>query len=191
MIMLQNAFVFLISTIINILTFVLLLRFFMQLFKASFHNPLAQMTMALTDFIVKPSRRLIPSWKKLDLSTLILAFFAQYLLQLLLKLLGSLTITSPAFFAYIALIALFAIVRHSLDLFFYAILIQAILSWVNPNTPISGVLNSLTRPILTPLRRWVPIVNGFDFSSLVALILLQMFNISFVSYIENYLNSIF
>ncbi|MGV3582268.1 MAG: YggT family protein [Methylophilus sp.] len=189
--MIQNAFVFLISTIINILTFVLLLRFFMQLFKASFNNPLAQMAMALTDFIVKPTRRVIPSWKKLDLSTLILAFIAQYLLQLSLKLLGSFVITSPVFFAYIALIALFAIVRHSLDIFFYAILLQAILSWVNPNTPISGVLNSLTRPILTPIRRWVPIVNGFDFSSLVALILLQMFNISFVSYIENYLNSIF
>jgi YggT family protein len=189
--MFQSAFVFLISTILNLFTFLLLLRFYMQWLKASFHNPIAQMTMALTDFIVKPTRRWIPSWKKIDLSTLILAYITQYLLKLCLLLFAPLILANTTIWINISLSALLAVIRLSLDLFFYAILIQAILSWVNPNSPISGVLNSLTRPILAPIRRFVPVVNGFDFSSLVALILLQMFNISFVSYAENYLNSIF
>ena len=82
--MLSTALSFLISTVLNILTFVLLLRFFMQWLKAPFQNPLAQMTIALSDFIVKPARRWIPSYKKVDLSTLVLALLVQVLLQWIL-----------------------------------------------------------------------------------------------------------
>jgi YggT family protein len=71
----------------------------------------------------------------------------------------------------------------SLDLFFYAILIQAILSWVNPNTPIRRIDMHSRSPILAPYpERWIPPVNGIDFSALVAMILLQMVNIAFISY---------
>jgi YggT family protein len=191
--MLQTAFSFLIHTVFDILTFVLLLRFFMQWLKAPFQNPLAQMTIALSDFIVKPARRWIPSYKKVDLSTLVLAFLVQLILQvILLSLRGfPFAVAGGAIWLTLLLMALLALVRMSLDLFFYAILIQALLSWVNPNTPISGVLNALTRPILEPLRRWIPPVNGIDFSALVAMILLQMVNIAFISYAQQSLNAVF
>jgi YggT family protein len=191
--MLQTAFSFLIHTIFDILTFVLLLRFFMQWLKAPYQNPLAQMTIALSDFIVKPARRWIPSYKKVDLSTLVLAFLVQLILQvILLSLRGfPFAVAGSVIWVNLLLLALLALVRMSLDLFFYAILIQAILSWVNPNTPISGVLNALTRPILTPLRRWIPPVNGIDFSALVAMILLQMVNIAFIGYAQQSLNAVF
>ncbi|MDO8962701.1 MAG: YggT family protein [Methylophilus sp.] len=191
--MLQTAFSFLIHTIFDILTFVLLLRFFMQWLKAPFQNPLAQMTIALSDFIVKPARRWIPSYKKVDLSTLVLAFLVQIILQvILLSLRGfPFAVAGSVIWVNLLLLALLALVRMSLDLFFYAILIQAILSWVNPNTPISGVLNALTRPILAPLRRWIPPVNGIDFSALVAMILLQMVNIAFIGYAQQSLNAVF
>ncbi|MDX1914704.1 MAG: YggT family protein [Methylophilus sp.] len=191
--MLQSAFSFLLNTLFSIFTFALLLRFYLQWLKAPFQNPLAQMTIALTDFIVKPARKWIPSWKKLDLSTLFLAFLAQYLLLFILLLMRGLPLSIHENFIWlnIALLAVLALIRLSLDLFFYTILLQALLSWVNPHTPISGVLDALTRPILAPLRRWIPPVNGIDFSALVAMILLQMLNISFVAYLENHLNSIF
>jgi YggT family protein len=191
--MLQSAFSFLIHTIFDILTFVLLLRFFMQWLKAPFQNPIAQMTFALSDFIVKPARRWIPSYKKVDLSTLVLAFLVQLLLQLvLLNLRGfPFSVAGSAIWLNLVLMALLAVVRMSLDLFFYAILIQAILSWVNPNTPISGVLDALTRPILSPIRKWIPPVNGIDFSALVAMILLQMINIALIAYAQQSLNAVF
>lgn len=191
--MLQTAFSFLIHTIFDILTFVLLLRFFMQWLKAPFQNPLAQMTIALSDFIVKPARRWIPSYKKVDLSTLVLAFLVQLILQvILLSLRGfPFAVAGSVIWVNLLLLVLLALVRMSLDLFFYAILIQAILSWVNPNTPISAVLNALTRPILAPLRRWIPPVNGIDFSALVAMILLQMVNIAFIGYAQQSLNAVF
>lgn len=191
--MLYTAFSFLISTVLNILTFVLLLRFFMQWLKAPFQNPLAQMTIALSDFIVKPARRWIPSYKKIDLSTLVLALLVQIILQfILLSLRGfPFAVAGGAIWLNVLLIAGLAIIRMSLDLFFYAILIEALLSWVNPHTPIAGVLSALTRPILTPLRRWIPPVNGIDFSALVAMILLQMVNIAFISYAQQSLNAVF
>lgn len=191
--MLQSAFVFLISTIFGLLTIVLLLRFFMQWFRAPFQNPLSQMTIALTDFMVKPARKWIPSWKKVDLSTLFLAFKMQLLLQLILLLIRGFPFALAGAGAWlnIVLLALLGIVSTSLDIFFYALLLQAILSWVNPVTPIAGVLDALTRPILTPIRRVIPAVNGLDLSVLVAMILLQMVNIAFVSYMETSLHAAF
>ncbi|HEY0563375.1 MAG TPA: YggT family protein [Methylophilus sp.] len=191
--MLQSAFVFLITTIFSLLTIVLLLRFFMQWFRAPFQNPLAQMTIALTDFMVKPARKWIPSWKKVDLSTLFLAFKMQLLLQLILLFMRGFpfALAGGAAWLNIVLLALLGIVSTSLDIFFYALLLQAILSWVNPVTPIAGVLDALTRPILTPIRRVIPAVNGLDFSVLVAMILLQMVNIAFVSYLETSLHAAF
>ena len=73
---------FLLTTIFNLLTMLFLLRFFMQFFRAPFNNPLGLMVITLTDFAVKPVRRIIPSWKKIDLSTLFLAILTQFLLQL-------------------------------------------------------------------------------------------------------------
>lgn len=191
--MLNDALHFLITTVFNLFTFLLLLRFYMQWLKAPFQNPLAQMCMALTDFIVKPTRKWIPSWKQLDVSTLLLALLVQCLLYfLLMAMVGFSSLSSaPSTWLQLLVTATFGLVKLSIDLFFYVIFLQAILSWVNPNTPIIGVLNALSRPILAPIRRLVSPVNGFDFSGIIALILLQMVNISVVPHLERYLNSIF
>lgn len=175
---------FLISTVLNLLTLMLLLRFFMQLLRAPFYNPIGQMVIALTDFIVRPARRFIPSWKKNDLSTLVLAFVTQLILQLLLLWLNGFPfLVADGIWPYILLMALLGTIRATIDLFFYAIILQAILSWVNPNTPIAPIVSTITRPILDPIRKIMPVVNGIDFSPLAALILLQMINISIMKWI--------
>jgi YggT family protein len=191
--MIKDALDFLLTTLANLLTFALLLRFYLQWFKAPFQNPLGQMAIALTDFIVKPARKWIPSWNKKDISTILLAIFVQLLLILIILLLKQFPFSLAGSHAWVnaCLLALVKVVRLSFDLFFYALFLQAILSWVNPNTPIAGVLDSLTRPILMPIRRFVPIMGGMDFSALIAMILLQMLNISVITHIESYLNSVF
>ena len=178
--MFSSAFNFLLNIVLNTLTMMFLLRFFMQLFKTSFNNPIGQIVITLTDFAVKPARKIIPSWGKIDLSTLLLAFVAQLLLQLAMLWLSGfpMSVAPNAIWPSIIGLSIIGLIRAVLDLFFYAILLQAILSWVNPHTPISGVLESLTKPILAPIRRIVPMANGIDFSPIVALILLQMVNIS-------------
>ena len=191
--MISSALNFLLSTIFSTLTIIFLLRFFMQLFKTSFYNPLGQMVIALTDFAVKPARRIIPSWKKIDLSTLFLAILTQFLLQLALLWLRDfpLAVAGSSIWPSLFGMSLLGVIRAILDLFFYTILLQLILSWVNPHTPIAPVLDSLTRPILRPIQRIIPTANGIDFSPVVALILLQMLNVSVIAALDKFMLSIF
>jgi len=184
--MFSTALNFLLTTVLNLLTMLFLMRFFLQLFRAPFNNPLAYMVISLTDFAVKPVRRIIPSWGKMDLSTLILALITQYLLQFSLLWLRNFPLSVAGQSAWIGLIGMsfLGVLRTSLDVFFYAIMLQVILSWVNPHTPIAGVLNSLTRPILEPIQRILPMASGIDFSPIVALILLQMINVSVIKTLE-------
>jgi YggT family protein len=191
--MLFTALHFLLNTIFNLLTLLFLLRFFLQLFKAPFNNPLSYMVVSLTDFAVKPTRKIIPSWGKIDLSTLFLALLTQLLLQFCLLWLRDLPISLVGNSIWTSLIGMsfLGVFRTALDVFFYAILLQVILSWVNPPSPISGVLNSLTKPILAPIQRILPNAAGMDFSPIVALILIQMLNISVVRTLEQQLLSLY
>ena len=151
------------------------------------------MVISLTDFAVKPVRKLIPSFGKIDCSTLLLAFLTQFLLQICFLKLRGLPFSIEGHSAWPSLfgLSLTGVLRTSLDLFFYALLLQVILSWVNPHTPIADVLGSLTQPILAPIQRILPSAGGIDFSPMVALILIQMLNISVVKTLESQLQSIF
>jgi YggT family protein len=191
--MLSTALNFLLNTIFNMLTLLFLLRFFLQLFKAPFNNPLTYMVVSLTDFAVKPARRIIPSWGKIDLSTLVLALVTQLLLQFFLLWLRDLPISLVGNAIWTSLIgmSLLGVFRTALDVFFYAILLQVILSWVSPQSPISGALNSLTKPILAPIQRILPTASGMDFSPVVALILIQMLNVSVIRTLEQQLQSLY
>lgn len=191
--MLTTALNFLLSTVLNLLTLVFLLRFFMQLMRAPFNNPLGLMVISLTDFAVKPMRSIVPSFKKLDLTTLLLALITQLLLQLSLIWLRDFPMGLAGQGAWIALFGLsfLGVLKTSIDVFFYAILLQVILSWVNPQSPVSGVLQSLTEPLLAPIRRLLPTASGLDFSPLVVLILIQMINISIIKTLETNLLAMF
>jgi YggT family protein len=142
--MFSTALTFLLTTILNLLTLLFLLRFFMQLFRAPFNNPLAYMVVSLTDFVVKPVRRVIPSWGKLDLSTLFLALITQFLLQYSLLWLRGFPFSLAGQSAWLGLLGMsfLGVFKTGLDVFFYAILLQVILSWVNPHTPIASALNN-------------------------------------------------
>lgn len=184
--MFSTAFNFLLTTLASLLTLLFLLRFFMQFFKAPFKNPLGKMVISLTDFAVKPTRKLVPSLWKIDLSTLLLAFLTQLLLNICFLKLRGLPFSIEGHSAWPNLIGLglIGVLRTGLDLFFYALMLQVILSWINPHTPIADVLNSLTKPILAPIKRILPMASGIDFSPMVALILIQMINISVVKTLE-------
>ena len=191
--MFTSALNFLLNTVLNLLTLVFLLRFFMQLLRAPFNNPLGLMVISLTDFAVKPVRSIVPSFKKIDLSTLFLALLTQHILQISLIWLRDFPMNLAPQSAWIGLVGLsfLGVVKTSIDVFFYAILLQVILSWVNPQSPVSGVLNSLTEPLLRPIRKLLPAASGLDFSPLVVLILIQMINISVVRSLEANLLAMF
>ena len=180
--MISSALQFLLNAVLGLLTMMFLLRFIMQALRVSFHNPIGQTVMALTDFAVKPARRFVPSWKKNDLSTLLLAFITQVILKFVMLWLGDFlfAVADVPVWPNIFALSLIGVVSAILDIFFYALLSHVILSWVNPHSPIAPVLHSITRPILGPIQRIIPTMGGIDFSPLVAILLLQMLNASVI-----------
>lgn len=69
-----------------------------------------------------------------------------------------------------------SIIRVLCDVLAILILIRVVVSWYlpRPTNMLVIILHRLTEPILAPLRRIIPRVGMFDFSPLVAVILLQV-----------------
>ena len=144
--MLNNALLFLVKTVLDLLTLAFLLRFYFQLLKVPFQNQAVQMIVTLTNFAVKPVRKIVPSLGMLDISTILLAFLCQLLLTVFTLWLSDypFLIVGSGIWLKLLSIAGLGIISISIAIFLYAVLIQAILSWVNPYTPIAPVLNKLT-----------------------------------------------
>ena len=174
--MLVNAVSFLLNTLLGLLSLAFLLRFYLQATNAPFRNPLSQVVVTMTDFAVIPVRRAVPSIFKLDTSTLLLTFLTQLLLQFLLQWVNGFPFALAGNSIWLTLMSISAlhVANLSMDLFLYAIVAQALLSWVNPYTPIAPALDALTRPILEPIRRIIPSPNGLDLSPLVAILAAQL-----------------
>ena len=172
--MLQDISIFLLDVLTGLILVVILLRFFLQLARANFRNPLAQAIVQLTSPLIVPVRRVVPPLGTLDTATLLVAYAAQVALLAVMQLL--LGIGLPA---NILVLAVFELARLSLNIFFFAILIGVVLSWVAPGTynPAAALIDDLTRPILRPVRRWVPPIAGLDLSPLAATLLIGIASI--------------
>jgi YggT family protein len=174
--MFTQALLFLLNTLLGLLTIAVLLRFYLQLTGAPYYNPVSQAVVTATNFLVRPMRRVIPSWRSLDLSTLVLAFVAQLILRLAQLWANDYPLGLANLNVYIAIfgLVLVALLKLSIYIFVYAVVIQAIMSWVNPYTGAADALNSLTAPLLNPLRRMMGYTGGLDFSPLVVFVIAQL-----------------
>jgi YggT family protein len=167
---------FLLDTALGFFVFVLLARFYLQLLRAPFRNPLGQFVTALTNWLVLPVRRLIPGMFGLDLASFLLAWLTEALLLFLLHVLraggggGAPGLVLGVFFS----LALLELARFSLYLLIGVILIQAVISWVNPYAPLAPLFNALTGPFLRPFQRLIPPIGNVDLSPLFALVAAQL-----------------
>ncbi len=173
--MLAQALLFLLEAVVSFLSVVLLFRFYMQAFRVSFNNQLGVFVVELTNWLVKPLRRVLPGLWGLDLASLLPVFILQTLLLFASISLHAgvdvwLTGTSGFLLLWRALLAT---VRLSIYLLIGALVVQAVLSWINPYSPLAAPAHQLTRPLLDPLRRFIPLISGIDLSPLVAILLLQ------------------
>ena len=173
--MLTQIVLLILDTVCGLLTLALLVRFAMQWARAPFRNPLGQFIVAVTDWMVRPLRRVIPGLFGLDMASLLLAWLWQVAYQgIALGLSGVLLAVSFAPALVVALLALLEVAKISLYLVMGAVLVAAVFSWVNPHAPLADVFNILTRPLLRPFRRVIPPVGGVDLSPLALLLLLQI-----------------
>jgi YggT family protein len=161
---------FLLDTVVAFFVILLLARFHFQWLRVGFRNQIGEFVVATTSWLVHPARRLIPGLGGLDFASLLTAWLLQALgLWLQLQILGA----SPTALAIVAVAAV-DLLRYSVYILMFALIVQAVLSWVNPYAPVAPVFESLTRPFLRPLRRVVPPVGRFDLSLLVLIVLLQV-----------------
>ena len=173
--MIAQIFLFVLDTVCGFLTLALLVRFAMQWARTPFRNPLGQFIIAVTDWMVRPVRRLVPGLFGLDLASLLLAWFWQLAFQgIALGLSGVLSAVSPAPILVVAMLAALEVAKIGLYLMIGAVLISAVFSWVNPHAPLAGVFDTLTRPLLRPFRRVIPPIGGVDLSPLALLLVLQI-----------------
>lgn len=170
-----NPIIFLIQVLFGAYILVVMLRFLLQLFRADFYNPISQFVVKVTSPVLHPLRRIIPGVGGIDFASIVLMWLLKALELTLTVLLitGRFNPVGPLLWAIPALVSL------AINVFLFAILIQVILSWVNPGAynPATALLYSLTEPLLRPARRIIPPIGGLDLSPMLVMIglyLLQM-----------------
>jgi len=182
--MLRQALAFLIETVFNLFILSALVRFWMQALRAPVRNPLAQFTMALTDFAVKPLRRVLPGFFRLDLASLLVALAAEFVLLVILALLMGTPAGGGTVLSAILFLAAVRLVRLTLYIIMGAVLLQALLSWVNPYHPVAPFFDALTRPFLKPFQKAVPPIGGVDITPVLVLIACQLVLMLPVAFLE-------
>ncbi|MDX1563310.1 MAG: YggT family protein [Gammaproteobacteria bacterium] len=162
---------FLIKTLTDLYLLTFLLRIILQATRADFYNPISQFIVAVTNPLVVPARRLLPSVRQIDLPTLAVLVVLQLIVTYVLVLLVGLNVRADQ----LIVLAAFRLVQLVLWTYTICIFVYVILSWVAQASysPIAMLLGQIVAPVLRPFRRIVPLVGGFDLSPLFALILIQ------------------
>lgn len=151
-----------------------LLRLYMQYqriaMSARSGNPLGPFIFALTDWLILPLRKVIPPMGRLDMASLVGAFVVLLVQYILLWLLTG----GQGGMATIPVLALFGLARLALTGLSGLVIVYAVLSWVQADSVLAGMVARLVAPLLQPIRRVLPLVGGIDLSPLVLLVLLQV-----------------
>ena len=184
--MIAGAVIFIVSTTCGIFSVALLLRVYLQWVRAAYRNPLSEFLAALTDFMVRPARRVIPGLWGLDLASLFLAWLIQVTeLVLVMEIKGYAPAASVGAIASgVALLAAVMLLKLALYIVMVVVIVQALLSWINPYSPLAPLLGSMSRPFLRLFQRRIPPIGNVDLSPLFVIIICQLLLMLPVAYLE-------
>jgi len=180
----SQALAFVLDAFASLFILAALVRFWMQAFRAPARNPIAHFTMAMTDWAVKPLRRVIPGLLRLDWASLVLAYLLEFALQyLLVAILRGIVPDNGTALSVLLFKSFVELVRLSLYIFMGAVILGAVLSWVNLYHPVAPFFAALSNPFMKPVRRVIPPIGGVDISPVFVLIFFQfllMFTLGWV-----------
>lgn len=171
---LVEALIYIIQTLGSLYLLIVLLRFILQLVRADFYNPLSQFIVKATQPLLTPLRRIIPGFAGLDLASLVLAILVQLLLMVItLALIGY---NAAGFIPQLLVWSVIGVTSLFLKVFFFALLISVILSWVAPGSynPGAQLVQQICEPLLAPFRRLLPNLGGLDISPIFAFIAINL-----------------
>lgn len=169
---LTDPLAFLIQVVFDLYILVVMLRFILQLVRADFYNPISQFCVRMTTPLLRPLRRVIPGLGGIDIASIVLMLLLKIVeLSLIMLVAGQ---ASPLLSAMA--MAIPELIELTLNVFLFAILIQVILSWINPGSynPASEVLHAITAPLLRPAQRMIPSIGGIDLSPMAVLVAIQL-----------------
>lgn len=157
-----DPFVMLVKVVFNLYLFIVLLRLVLQLTRADFYNPISQAVVKATSPFVMPLRKVIPAIGRVDTASLVLAFCVQFLTVLFVVFISGASLPAVKYVVY----TVAGTVYHLLDLYFWAMLISVILSWVAPGASHPGALliGQITAPLYRACQRIIPPLGGLDLS---------------------------
>ena len=166
-----NAVTYLVGTLIDLYTTAVILRLLLQWVRADFYNPVCQFLVKVTNPLIVPLRRVIPSIRKLDTASVVLILA----LEIFGVWIASRISSSPLNFEQIVLFSCMKLAATLLITYFFLIIASVILSWVGARTrhPVVPLVAQLTEPVLRPFRKVIPPIAGIDLSPLFALIALR------------------
>lgn len=177
---LTQAALFLVQTAFGLYAAVVLLRLLFQAMDVDFRNPLSQFVYKATQPLVAPLRRVLP-WRARIEPALVVVLLLVHLIEVyvLSAIRGYLPgLAGAVLMATAQALALLALTLSAV------LIVRAIASWVVASgggyNPMLRLLDELTEPLLAPLRRVIPPTGGFDWSVLIALVLIQLANILLV-----------
>ncbi len=173
---LKYALILIINFAFDAYIFVLLLRLILQKLGANWHNPVSQFVVKLTQPVVKPLRKIFPGFKGFDLA-IIVAMLVLEVIEMMLLMWIKIEIF-PGFLGSVV-IAIGMLCNKVVNLYFFAIIIGVIMSWVPSlqHNPMAGIVNVITNPLLGLARRFIPMIGGFDLSPILVLLVLKLLEI--------------
>lgn len=173
----RAAALFLVNTLFDLYLFVLVIRLILVWVRSDYFNPVTQFIVKLTDFIIRPLRRIIPNIKSLETATVVVIFILEVVKYFFIT---WMSIGSPSW-AGLPILASADLLYLIIQTFTYAIILQAVLSFVQPMSPLMYTLSRFTSPLMQPLERVIPLVGGINITPIPALLILQLLNIVLVS----------
>lgn len=164
--------VFLIETLFSLYIGAVVIRFLLGFARANFNNPLSQFLVKITNPLLVPLRRFIPSIRNIDTSAVVLALALTFIKLTLIFLITRGAILFPESILF----AIGALIKTIIWIYIIALILQAIISWVGSaqGNPVVPLVNSLTHPLINPIRKVLPPIGMMDLSPLVALLGLQI-----------------
>ncbi|SHH54341.1 YggT family protein [Pollutimonas bauzanensis] len=165
---------FLINIVFSLFGIALIVRAWIFAIRLHPFNPYSQAVLRATDWLVQPIRKVVAPGNRIDWPSLLACWLTALVFLLLTVLTLSGQLPPLASLPPILLTALLTMLKWTFNLILWITLIQAVLSWVNPLAPVMPVLQTLTAPLLDPIRRILPNMGGLDLSPLVLLVLAQV-----------------
>lgn len=172
-----QALAFLLQVIFGLIVFVFILRFLIRATQVDWRLPIVHIVARLTNWACAPLGKVLPAKGRWDFAALGAAFIAEAVYMVLISLISGMPFSPLSVFMF----ALAETLNVLLDTLFWLVVIQVILSWVQPGyNPNLAIFHQLSAPILAPFQRLIPPLGGIDLSPIAAIVAIKLAQILLV-----------